>query len=274
LEVKIIGFNQGQIGDLGYCTVAARAVKQQFPGSHLTFSINKRYASAAPLFYFHPYIDEVKIWDGYDNWPTAEDEEYIKRNKFDLFFHPMPKNTSDFWYLHHTHAQEMCLMNRINPPEDLSICLNQYFKFLPQYEDYVAFTCFSSGKEVRDIPVDYANKVVQLVKSLGYKTIQLGLDTHPKLDTDKPVERRSIFEDVIIARSCRMLITADTGMNVLLAGYMHKVLGLYARNSYPVDVPVVNRSPFNLNSVYLIENSIPEISLDKVGQTFLSLINK
>jgi ADP-heptose:LPS heptosyltransferase len=47
--MKAIGFNQGQIGDLGMNMIACRAFKEAYPDSHLTFGINKKYQSIAPI---------------------------------------------------------------------------------------------------------------------------------------------------------------------------------------------------------------------------------
>ena len=42
--IKAIGFNQGQYGDLVMNIIACKAFKQQYPNSHLTFGINKKYS--------------------------------------------------------------------------------------------------------------------------------------------------------------------------------------------------------------------------------------
>ena len=49
---KIIGFNQGQIGDLAINMIPCKAVKAIFPDSHLVFSINKKYLRARRSDFF------------------------------------------------------------------------------------------------------------------------------------------------------------------------------------------------------------------------------
>jgi ADP-heptose:LPS heptosyltransferase len=272
--MKIVGFNQGQIGDLVMNLVPCRAIKEKYPNSHLIFSINKKYESAAPIFYNNPLIDEIKIWDGYDNWPSEEDKLWIENNKdIDLFFNPMPKITDDFWYLKRHHTEEVCRMHGLQPPSNLKIELTKYFETNDIYHDCVAFSTFTSAGKQRDVPEDIANILVKYVHSLGFKTIQLGLKDHPKLSTTYGITGGSIFDDVKIALSCKLLITADTGMNWILSGYQAKVLGLYSTLCYPNYAPLKNRTPKNNNAIYLENSRIENIDLNIIKKSIVSLLN-
>jgi ADP-heptose:LPS heptosyltransferase len=270
--MKAIGFNQGQIGDLAMNLITCRAFKLKYPDSHLTFGINKKYQSVAPIFKNNPLIDDIHIWENYDNWPSENDLNYIKSNNFDIIFHPMPKHKNELWYLYHHHTEAMCIMNELEPPKDLQINLTKWFEPNDKYKNCVALTCFSSAGAIRDIPEQVANKAVEYIHSLGLQTIQLGLSSHPKLKTTYPVIGGSIFDDVKIAASCKFLLTTDTGMNWIMSGYQSKLLALYSEQSYPINAPLKNRTPINPNAIYLQGKTIQDINFELIKQSIYNLI--
>lgn len=270
--MKVIGFNQGQIGDLAMNIVTCRAFKELYPNSHLTFSINQKYASAAPIFLQNKLIDDIKIWENYDNWPSENDKKFLEENRFDKIFHPMPQHKDNNWYLKYHHTEAMCLMNDLTPPKNLQISLNRWFDLYEQYKNCVALTCFSSAGSIRDIPQDFANKIIDYIHSLGLSTIQLGLKNHPRLNTTFGPISETIFEDVKIALSCKFLLTADTGMNWILSGYEGKVLGLYSALSYPIYAPLINRAPRNNNAIYLEHYNIGDINFELIKNSINNLL--
>lgn len=270
--MRIIGFNQGQIGDLALNIIPTRAIKEVFPNSHLIFSINKKYASAAPIFYHHPMIQEIKIWDGYDDWPTESDKKWIEENRADLFFNPNPPVTDTNWFLKRHHSEEVCRMHGIKPPKNLKVELVKYFDTIKQYSNTVAIAPFTSAGAVRDIPFEVSVKIIEFIHSLGFETIQLGLLSHQKLPTSHPMYGKGIFDDVKIAASCRLLITADTGINYIMSGYSHKVLGLYSTNCYPLLPPLKNRRPINENALYLEAPNVYNIDLETIKKTIKELL--
>lgn len=272
--MKIVGFNQGQIGDLAINIIAARAIKERYPDSHLIFSINKKYESCAPIFYFNPLIDEIVIWDGYDEWPTKKDEEILKEINPDLFFHPCPKNKDEQWFFKMHHTEANCINNGLVPPSNLKVTLNKYFEVNPIYKNCIAIAPFTSAGAVRDIPEEVSIKIIEYIHSLGYQTIQLGLKSHKQLNTTFPITGKSIFEDVKIAVSCRLLVTADTGINYIMSGYSHKVLGLYSLINYPMAVPLKNRTPINENAIFLEGLNISDIPIHSIFNSIRLLSNE
>lgn len=271
--MKAIGFNQGQIGDLAMNIIACRSFKELYPDSHLVFGINKKYESCAPIFYHNPLIDEIKIWENYDNWPSSSDLDYINNNNFNIVFNPMPSHKNNLWYLQEHHTSAVCKMHDLPTPDNLQIDLVEWFDTLDEYKDFIAFTTFSSAGKIRDIPKEVSNQIIDYVHSLGYKTVQLGLNSHEKLNTTLPPIGGSIFDDVKIAKSCKMLITADTGMNWVMSGYRSKVLGLYASSSYPHIAPIQNRTPVNPNAIYLEADHIENIKFDTIKESINNLLN-
>lgn len=270
--IKAIGFNQGQIGDLVINLIACRAFKENYPDSHLTFGINEKYKTALPIFKNNILIDDFKIWENYDDWPSKSDKNFLQENKFDFIFNPMPKHRYDDWYLRCHHTEAVCLMHGLTPPKDLQINLNKWFSLDEKYKNCVAITSFSSAGAIRDIPKNFTNKIINYIHSLGLETIQLGLKNHPRLNTTYEPLGGEIFEDVKIALSCKFLLTADTGMNWILSGYQAKVLSLYSCLSYPVYAPLINRAPRNPNAIYLENYNIENINFELIKDSINKIL--
>lgn len=270
--IKAIGFNQGQIGDLAINMIAVKAFKKQYPDSSLIFGINKKYRSVSPVFYQHPMIDGIHLWDAYDNWPSDIDKKFIIDGQFDIVFNAMPQHKNQQWFASMHHTQAICLNHDLEPPDDLQIELTRWFDTYLEYKDYVALTCFSSAGSIRDIPADFANQIIEYIHSLGLKTIQLGLSSHPLLKTTLPPIGKDIFEDVKIAKSCRFLLTTDTGMNWILSGYKSKVLGLYSSMTYANMAPLYNRVPVNPNAIYLENQRITDIPFATIQKSIDRLL--
>lgn len=272
--MKIIGFNGGQIGDLAINMVALRAIKEKYPDCHFTFAISKKYESVAPVFYKHKWIQDIRIWEGYDNWPTENDKKYIDENDFDLFFSPIPRNLDENWYLRRHHTEQNCLNHNIEPPSNLQIEFNRWFDLDEKYKDCVAIAPFTSAGAPRDVPEETACKIIEHLHKKGVKTIQLGHPSQKQLPTFYPMVGRSVFEDVKIGLSCIFVITADTGINYLLSGYEKSVLGLYSTICYPLPVPLRNRTPVNKNSIYLEGVTVNDIPFSSIANCINFFLNK
>ena len=271
--MKVIGFNQGQIGDLVMNLIPCKSIKEKDPNIHITFGINKKYESIKPIFYKNKFIDDFKIWENYDNWPSENDSKFLQDNHFDKVYNPMPPHVYANWWIKYHHTEEVCMMHEIEPPEDLQIYLNPWFDKLEAYKNYVAFSPFAStAVPNRNMPVDLANKIINFIHSLGYKTIQLGLKTDPEINTTIRPIGGAIFEDAKIAYSCKMLITVDTGMNWIMSGYKQKVLGFLSAASYPIYAPVINRMPRNPNAIYLENYNMMDINFNLIKENILKLL--
>jgi hypothetical protein len=264
--VKALGFNQGQIGDLVMQVVLCKQFKRNHPNSHITFSVNKKYENCKDLFKKNKHIDEIKIWDGYDDFPKETDIDFLKKKSknYDYIFDPMSCHKDNQWYTKTHHIQAFSNNHGLGKIKDLKIDLEQWFDLNPKYKDCVCITAFSSAEGVRDIPKDFANKIIEHIHSLGFKTIQLGLKTHQRLNTTYGPIGGTVMEDVIVALSCKMLLTTDTGMNWIMSGYNQNVLGLYSNCSYPIPAPLYNRTPINPNGLYLEADRVENINLQMI----------
>lgn len=264
--VRALGFNQGQIGDLAMQVVLCKHFKKMHPDSHMTFGINKKYENCKDIFKDNKYIDEYKIWDGYDDFPKDSDREFLKENSktYDYVFNPMSCHVDNQWYTKMHHIQAFSNNHGLGRIQDLKIELEQWFDLDSKYKNCVAVTAFSSAQGVRDIPKDFANKIISYIHSLGFKTIQLGLKNHERLNTTYEPIGGTVMEDVKVALSCKMLLTTDTGMNWIMSGYNQNVLALYSNYSYPIPAPLYNRTPVNPNALYLEANLVKDINFQMI----------
>jgi len=263
--VKIIGFNQGQIGDLAMCSKLAEHVKMLNPNTTMIFGMNKKYESCQEAFLNHPSIDYIHIWSSYNNWPDSKDQGYLDGEKFDRIFHPMPTHKDPGWYKsrHHIDAHfDMHDLNRQDSGIDLQLHLNRYFP-VERKNGHVAISLFTTS-DARSMRGDKIKEIVCHLRLNGIKTIQLGIPNHPDICADYRPNNISIFDDIKTLLGCDALITADTSFNWFASGYQHPTIGLYGKNTYSGEYDIKNRQPINPNAQYIDEVDINNIRPEKI----------
>lgn len=258
------GFQAGQFGDVVIATVAARALKEQHPRSHLTFCVASKYRDILPLFARNPNIDAYHVWDGYDNWPTQTDRDYMTYRRFDHVFDAMPKHTSQSWYNHHHYAEENCLRYGLKVPDDLSYELVRWFPILPGHNKTITLSLFpSKGAQLdKTIPIDECEKLCVGLKQMGYTPVQLGGRFEVPL-ANAVAPDLSILEAAQLLTSSALHITADTAFASIAAGYKHKVLGFYSLN-YPDMKTCDSHLPPNPNARYLKNRVMKDLKAEEL----------
>lgn len=270
--MKIIGFNQGQIGDLVMCSKLTEHIKILNPDATMIFGINKKYESCQEAFLNHPAIDYIHIWSAYNNWPDHKDQGYLDREKFDRVFHPMPTHKDSEWYksMHHVDAHfDMNGLNREDSGIDLQLNLNRYFK-VEKNHGCVAISPFTSS-DIRSMSAERVSDIVKEIQLTGKKVIQLGIPIHPDIGADYRPNNSSIFDDVKLLLSCDALITADTSFAWFSSAYKHPTVGLYGKNAYYGEYDIKNRYPINPNAQYINEESINNITPYAVLETLKNI---
>lgn len=270
--IKACGFLAGQFGDLVIQTVACRAFKEQYPDSHLTFAIARKYSAILPLFLHNKYIDDIHIFDGYDDWPNAVDKEYLDFKKFDIVFNAMAPHTRQDWYNYFHYAAEACLRQGLKPPQDLSYYLEPWFE--PYKEDnIVTLSLFpSKGTQLdKTMPMDECEKLCIALKSKGLKPIQLGGKFEVKLANAESPDF-SFLEAAKMLRCSKAHITADTAFSSIAAGYQHPCVGFYGLN-YPNMKDCFSHLPVNRNAIYLKNKPVQTVTHEEIlelAKPFLS----
>ena len=268
--MKAIGFNQGQYGDLCMCTVAARAFKETYENSHLTIGINKKYESLKYIFINNDYIDDIHIWDQYDGWPSLKDEEYLSKVSFDKVYNPMEKHTEELWYLNRHQTEELCLMHGLNPPKDLRVNLKKYFE-VKRNTNYIAVNLSAETRAEQKTPsLEHSKKIISLLIKLGYQPVQIGLPNQEQIAEKRFIG--SFFETIKFVLSCDFLLSVDSAMSWIASGYEFPTIGLYSSKYYPMAYSSKNWQPVNRNAIYIEEDLIDNIKIEKIESAINNII--
>ena len=252
-----IGLMQGQLGDLILSTVAIRAFKQQYPDARFTLGIADKYRDALPLFLHHGDIDDIHVWDGYDNWPTSIDRQYCHWRGFDRVFNAMPPHSRPDWYNHHTYGEEACLRFGLPIPDDTSYELVRWFPLDKGYEKVVTLSLFPSSNQLhKTMPVEECEKLCVSLKAMGYTPVQLGGKYEYVKLKNAVAPHLSILEATRLMLSSHLHLTADTAFSSIAAAYKAPIVGWYGRN-YPDMVDCFSHLPPNPNALY-IKNRDPQ----------------
>jgi len=266
--MKVIGFNQGQFGDLCMNLVACKAFKNINPDGHLTFGINKKYKEIAPLFLFNSLIDNIHIWDGYDDWPTDKDKKFIQESNFDKIFHPMARLRPSWQPVRHQ-TEEVCLIHGLNPPDNLQISLNKYFNIKNGYKKYISI-CHSGATDghKKNLSESKIDEICNLITKYGYKPL-----FYKNKYKDYDYIDVSFFEAVQYLLATKLLITIDSAMSWIASGYQFPTIGLYNQNYYAEygAKTSVNWQPINNNAIYLEAESMNEININLIENAIKSM---
>ena len=258
--MKAIGACAGQVGDIIMGTVFARAHKQKYPESHLVCGIADKYGFTAPLLEENEFYDSVHIWDGYNDWPTASDRLHIAQSEYDIVYNAMPQHTEPFWYLHRHQTAEMCLMHGLEPPENLQASLSVNGE---RENNIIALSLFGVTRgEEKSCSVEQGKQIVELIRKLGYKPVQIGLVDEPSICEDRFLSTLQGTAEFV--KKSAALITIDTAMAWIASGFSHPTIGLYSYKYYPMATTAKNWMPVNPNAIYLESNSVSNIISEKI----------
>lgn len=267
--MKIFIGNQGQFGDIVINTVLFRMIKILYPDSEVIANINKKYAEIVPILLNNKYIDAFRIWNGYDNWPNARDQNFISSLEDGYrIFHPMPRHSSNNWFIKYHQCQEVCVMNGFSDMSyltgDYSCYLNKWFDIdsSPQFIAFAPFGGWYNQNNDKKLSVSKAQKIVDNIVKCGYSVLQLGGQDEPKLNNvDK--HDYSILDSVKAMLGCKLLLHTDTFLGWVASAYSHPQIGLYS-NRYYTQKYIKNIQPINNNAIYLDEENVNKIEEEKI----------
>ncbi len=265
--MRAIGFQAGLRGDAVISTVAARAFKQVYPDAHLTFALHQQFIDILPLFYQHPYFDNFHLWQEYDLWPGQADKEYLTRTKYDIVFNAMPKRHNESsWWLTENQCENVCSVYNLPIPSNTQPILNPWFA-IDERKDYVAFNYVGSWPKYpneKSFNLDKAQRIVNMVRKMGYKVLQLGASGEPALEnTDKLI--LSLFETVKTMLGCRALIGIDSFLTWAASAYSFPCVSSYSSRYYGEHIASIQ--PKNQNARYLSAFNLNDIDDGQLEET-------
>jgi len=257
-----VGFNQGQYGDLFICLTACSMLKAIDPNCNLIFGINKKYKDCSDIFKLSDNINDIIIWDGYDDWPTQKDifkiqELELKYEKPNIF-NPMPKHTDSEWYNKRHQTEEFCLMNGLpSPPISFQDFKLNNPKTITQ--NYICIAPFTSFGNVKNLTDKIINKIVDFCNKNNYELIQLGAQ-EDKVINGATKFNGSYYDSIIKMLGSKALVSADTGMVWAASAFSHPVLAFYANSFYPNSTTSKNWTPKNKNQTSIQSDTISNIN--------------
>lgn len=273
---RVLFGHAGQRGDLFMNLPSIKLLWFLNPEVSFYLPIHKQYQDMIPLFLHLPYLDGIFITDEYENFPNKLDSENLRKMKFVSVYNPMQQHL-DEWYRkrHQTQTVYFDYFNNEPPPEfDCQIELSKYFDISNiKNDDTIAFAPFAgfyNPNNKKRLSMDKAQQIAELIKKMGYNILQIGGHDEPKLPyTSFP--KLSYVDSIKNILSCKMLISTDTGVSWAASGYKFPMLGLYSHEYYGKDF-VKNIQPVNQNAIYLSENNVNEIELDKIEENIKNII--
>lgn len=259
--MKAIGFNQGQYGDLCINLIACRAFKNKYPKSQLYFGINKRYMGLMPIFLYNNLIDDIYVWENYDNWPSKNDIQFIREQEFDIVFNTMP-HLEPGWQTQMHQTEKVCYAHGLNPPTNLQIEFNHYFGTFEGMNNHIAI-CHTGTTDNYKKGLSYRRviEIAKLITSLGCKPLffQTKIENYDCFNDN-------FFNAIKAMLSCKMLITIDSAMSWIASGYKFPTLGLYNRNYYIEAGATTSKNwqPINPNATYIEDHDVNNIDLNLI----------
>ena len=281
----VVGFNQGQYGDLFIGLTACSVIKSIWPSSTMIYSVNKKYTDVIPILRLSPYIDKFIIWEGYEDWPLPLDsanlgkllelEKKAGENSFQ-FFQPMEKHTVADWYNYWHQTAESCVMHSLPRPTKEQ----ENFKLpKPEVEQEETITICTGRRKNKE--GEYNTKAVTLeqietVKGFceenNLKLIQIKGGEEDLIEGVEHFEG-NYSESVIKVLQSKILVSCDTGMIWASSALSHPTIGLYDLSFYPDAATHLNWVPKNENQVTIFSKEIKNIGLHKLEECLSDMYN-
>mgnify|MGYP003127354018 FL=1 len=255
----------GQFGDIIMQIPALDQLIKDNPETKIVFGMSKKYEQILPLFKdYHPNIIDYKIWEGYDDWPTQSDLEYIKSQNFDAMFPcQIPKHDDPFFAKHRHINTETALMLGIET--DIVDIKLPYPKDIIKEPKTVALHLFSSKWPggIRSIDIAKQNFIVNYLRKRGYKIYQLSGPGQPHIK-NTTFFRGTYFESCMKMLTTDFLVTCDSGMPWIASAYSHHMIGLYSWGYNHEIGTTKNRQPVNKNAIFVENFSANDIQISKI----------
>jgi ADP-heptose:LPS heptosyltransferase len=268
----------GQFGDILIQEPTLRKLTKTHPEAQIILGCHKKYSEVLELFKdYHPNIIEHKIWEGYNNWPTKSDNQYIDEQGFDLFYHPMPKHPDGPHWVEKRHiVKEMGYMRQIelNDSElQLSLPCNYDIR---KKQKTVSISLFPSDwrvKGIKSLTYEMIRGIVKVVTSLGYDIIHLNGPDEPDVPNTKKVNGTYV-QSVGQMLSTDLLITCDTSMMWAASAFKHPTIGLFSWGYNPIAKTTKNWQPVNPNAIYLEDYAARNIKKQDIIKALCDKLRK
>jgi len=256
---------RGQYGDIVMQEPGLRKFIKDNPDTKIVLAVSKRYEQILPLFKnYHDNIIGFKVFEGYDDWPTAVDLEYIREQDFDAMFPPdIPLHDQPDWANYRHITTETALMMGVDS-DTTKIELKMPENVIKEPKT-VAVHLFSSlwPGGVRSINLDKQKAIVDYLVERGYKVYQLSAPHQPQIE-GTIMKHGTYYDACLRMLSCDFLVSCDSGMVFIASAYNHPIVGLFSSNYNPLVNTTKNWHPVNPNATYLESRSANQIPMHDI----------
>ena len=250
----------GQFGDIVMQEPALRKFINDNPETKIVLGCHNKYFPALQLFNnYHDNIIELKSWEGYNDWPTKSDQQYIDEQGFDHMFKTMPKHTTSDWAKEIHQTREAALMQGIDI-SDIQINLPKP-EGTVEHNNTVAISLFPNWPNggIKSFPYEWTCNIVKVINKMGFNVIHLNGPDEPDVPNATKVNG-TYLDSVKNLLGTKLLVTCDTGMSWVASAYQHPTVGFYAWGYNPVSGTSKNWQPVNPNADYIEDVSVLKIA--------------
>jgi hypothetical protein len=249
-QLKIWGPLSGIIGDLIMGIPILTYYNKKYPESYKFWTIQKKCAQCAPLYFNHPLIDRIKISDEWDQFGDY-DKKLI--DECDIKTRPSTsgwKHSTQDWYNYFSCVEETAFMAGVLDLKDVlsedemrpslykwfdagaPAVTSTYAKSKNQinenYNNNIAIWPFA-GSPGRSPSPKWWNRLIDNLILNGYTISHYGMPWDPilsNLEGYKTYPYLSYFDQVKSALASRLVIGTDSGAQWVMGAYSHPAINL------------------------------------------------
>ena len=264
---------RGQYGDIVMQEPGLRKFIKDNPDTKIVLAVSKKYEQILPLFEnYHENIIGFKAFEGYGDWPTSADKEYLKGEEFDALFPPdIPLHDQADWANYRHITTETAQM--IGVDSDTTDIQMPMPKDVVKEPNSVAVHLFSSKWPgcIRSISVEKQKIIVDYLLQKGYKVYQVSAPHQPQIEGTE-INHGTYYDACVRVLSSDFLVSCDSGMPWVASAHNHPTLGLFSYNYNSLVSTTKNWQPVNPNASYLEGPTANDIDNTKIFKEIDKLI--
>mgnify|MGYP003110648125 CR=1 FL=1 len=264
---------RGQYGDIIMQEPALREFIRNNPDTKIVIGAYKKYQDIFPLFYnYHENIIGYKAFDGYNDWPTKADKEYIKKEGFDAIFpNGIPIHQQPDWANYKHITVETALMIGLSArSSNIELYMPDDVKKEPKTACIHMFSSKYPGG-ARSVGIEKQTAITKHLLKNGYKVYQLSAPHQPHIE-GAIFNKGTYYDACIRMLSADFLVSCDSGMPWVASAYNHPMLGLFSTAYNDLVTTTKNWQPINPNAIYLESPYANAISIDSIIKEINNLI--
>jgi ADP-heptose:LPS heptosyltransferase len=259
-SVRILAGRCQLLGDM-YCGLAVTShYKKLYPEAEIIFPIAGKCAQAAPLYFQHPDINTIYIFDGKEGPESARDFDLIK--SCDITVDPNPQHPmGENWFNERNVYEETWIMagleledyKKLNTEDQCPRLYKNFTLPIKHTQKKVIGIWAQAGYAIgntskRNPSKSYWQDLINNLISKDFEIWQFGserdwvFDSHPDL---KRFNSQSFFDQIRYSLLTDLVLGTDSGSSLILGGYRHpqiSLLRMYKEDGH-------NKNPLAFSSI-------------------------